>query len=272
MGVIAKPFGWILYQLYQMIGSYGIALIIFTIISKLVLLPFQVKSKKSTIAMQRIQPRLKELEKKHKNNKEAYAVAVQKLYKEENVSMTGGCLPLLITIPIMLGLYAVVRQPLTYMFGVTLDQLSQLAELVGISVEGKLTYYEIQIASQLGNFQAGAQSIVPGMPLVDFNFLGINLAAIPSFAKVDILWIIPLLSGGTSFFHSWLLKKKTPQAGNEQAANMSGMMTWMMPLMSAYIAFVVPAGLGFYWIISNILMIIQEPLIDLYLEKKEGTK
>ncbi|MBQ3055699.1 MAG: YidC/Oxa1 family membrane protein insertase [Oscillospiraceae bacterium] len=272
MGVIAKPFGWVLYQLYLLIGSYGVSLIIFTIISKLVLLPFQIKSKKSTIAMQRIQPRLKELEKKYKNNKEAYAVAVQKLYKDENVSMTGGCLPLLITIPIMLGLYAVVRQPLTYMFGVTADQLSQLAELVGLTVEGNIAYSEIQIASLLGNFQEGAQAIVPGLPMVDFNFLGMNLAAIPSWSKVDMLWIIPLLSGGTSFIHSWMLKKKQPQTNNEQAAGMTGMMTWLMPIMSAYIAFVVPAGLGFYWIISNILMIAQEPLMDWYLEKKEGAK
>ena len=102
--------------------------------------------------------------------------------------------------------------------------------------------------------------------------LMLALAAIPSFSRVDVLWIIPLLSGGTSFLHSWMLKKKQPQTNNEQVAGMSGMMTWLMPIMSAYIAFVVPAGLGFYWIISNILMIIQEPLIDLYLEKKEGKK
>ncbi len=269
MGFIAKPFGWVLAQLYSLIGSYGIALIIFTIFAKLILLPFQIKSKKSTIAMQRIQPRLKELEKKHKNNKEAYAVAVQKLYKEENVSMAGGCLPLLITLPIMLGLYAVVRQPLTYMFGVTADQLQQLASLVGVAVEGSISNYEIQIASMLGDFQAQAQAIVPGLPIVDFTFLGLNLAAVPSFSRVDVLWLIPLLSGLTSFGYSWMMKKKQPKVNNEQAESMNGMMTYMMPIMSAYIAFIVPAGLGFYWIISNILMALQEPLMELYLKKQE---
>lgn len=269
MGFIAKPFGWVLAQLYSLIGSYGIALIIFTIFAKLILLPFQIKSKKSTIAMQRIQPRLKELEKKHKNNKEAYAVAVQKLYKEENVSMAGGCLPLLITLPIMLGLYAVVRQPLTYMFGVTADQLQQLASLVGVAVEGSISNYEIQIASMLGDFQAQAQAIVPGLPIVDFTFLGLNLAAVPSFSRVDVLWLIPLLSGLTSFGYSWMMKRKQPKVNNEQAESMNGMMTYMMPIMSAYIAFIVPAGLGFYWIISNILMAAQEPLMELYLKKQE---
>ena len=275
MGFIAKPFGWVLAQLYSLIGSYGIALIIFTIFAKLVLLPFQIKSKKSTIAMQRIQPRLKELEKKYKNNKEAYATAVQKLYKEENVSMAGGCLPLLITLPIMLGLYAVVRQPLTYMFGVTADQVKQLAEVVGITMQGSASNYEIQIASMLGNFEAQARAIVPNLPLVDFHFLGINLASVPSFARVDVLWVIPLLSGLTSFGYSWIMKRKQPQMSGDQASGANGMMTYMMPLMSAYIAFIVPAGLGFYWIISNILMAVQEPLLDLYFKKQQakgGTK
>lgn len=275
MGFIAKPFGWVLAQLYSLIGSYGVALIVFTIFAKLVLLPFQLKSKKSTVAMQRIQPRLKELEKKYKNNKEAYATAVQKLYKEENVSMAGGCLPLLITIPIMLGLYAVVRQPLTYMFGVSADQLAKLAELVGVTVNGNIANFEIQIASMLGQKAAEAQAIVPNLPIVDFTFLGINLAAVPSFSRLDVLWLIPILSGLTSYAYSWMMKKKQPQMSGDQAAGMNGMMTYMMPLMSAYIAFIVPAGLGLYWIFNNILMFVQEPLLDLYLKKqaeKGGTK
>lgn len=275
MGFIAKPFGWVLAQLYSLIGSYGIALIVFTVFAKLVLLPFQIKSKKSTMAMQRIQPRLQELEKKYKNNKEAYATAVQKLYKEENISMAGGCLPLLITLPIMLGLYAVVRQPLTYMFGVSADQIAKLAEVVGLTIQGSASNYEIQIASMLGDFEAQARAIVPNLPLVDFHFLGINLASVPSFSRIDILWVIPLLSGLTSFGYSWMMKRKQPQVSGDQAAGMNGMMTYMMPLMSAYIAFIVPAGLGFYWIISNILMAAQEPLLDLYFKKQQakgGTK
>lgn len=274
MGFIAKPFGWVLAQLYSLIGSYGVALIVFTIFAKLVLLPFQLKSKKSTVAMQRIQPRLKELEKKYKNNKEAYATAVQKLYKEENVSMAGGCLPLLITIPIMLGLYAVVRQPLTYMFGVSAENIAKLAELVGITVQGSVSNYEIQIASLLGQKAVEAQTIVPNLPIVDFSFLGINLAAVPSFSRLDALWLIPILSGLTSYAYSWMMKKKQPPMNNDQAAGMNGMMTYMMPLMSAYIAFIVPAGLGLYWIFNNILMFAQEPLLDLYIKKQEkgGTK
>ncbi|MBE6915262.1 MAG: YidC/Oxa1 family membrane protein insertase [Ruminococcaceae bacterium] len=271
---IAKPFGWVLAQLYSLIGSYGVALIVFTIFAKLILLPFQIKSKKSTVAMQRIQPRLKELEKKYKNNKEAYATAVQKLYKEENVSMAGGCLPLLITLPIMLGLYAVVRQPLTYMFGVSAENIAKLAELVNVTVQGNVSNHEIQIASLLSQKAVEAQAIVPNLPIVDFSFLGINLAAVPSFARLDALWLIPLLSGLTSYAYSWMMKKKQPQMSGDQAAGMNGMMTYMMPLMSAYIAFIVPAGLGLYWIFNNILMFAQEPLLDLYIKKQEkgGTK
>ena len=271
--IITRQFGWVLEQLYLFIGSYGVALILFTIFSKLILLPFQMKSKKSTLGMQRIQPKMKELEKKYKNNKEQYAAAVQKLYKEENVSMAGGCLPLLITLPIMLGLYAVVRQPLTYMFGCTADQISALAKIVGITLQGSANNFEIQIASMLSGFRDQVAAILPNLPIVDFHFLGINLAEVPSFSQFNILWIIPILSGLTSLGYSLIMKQYQPApAAGDQAAGMNKMMTYMMPIMSTYIAFVVPAGLGFYWIISNILMAAQEPLLTKYYQNKEAKK
>ena len=81
--IISRPFGWVLYQLFELVGSYGVALILFTVFSKIIMLPFQMKSKKGMMEMQRIQPKLKELEKKYKDDKEKYAIAVQKLYKDE---------------------------------------------------------------------------------------------------------------------------------------------------------------------------------------------
>lgn len=272
--IITRPFGWILFQLYDIIGSYGIALIFFTIISKLIMLPFQMKSKKSMIGMQRIQPKMKELEKKYKNDKERYAIAVQKLYKEENVSLMGGCLPLLITMPIMFGLYAVVRQPLTFMFGLSQDIISKIAEIVGVSLNGMSTStMEIQIAAAMGNYVNQIHAIVPNLKIIDFYFLGINLAEVPSFTVINTLWIIPILSGISSFFYSWIAKKYQGNTeANAQAASMNNMMTYIMPLMSVYIAFVVPAGLGFYWIVNNLLMIAQEPLLNWYYTKYKPTK
>ena len=268
--IITKPFGWVLFQLFELVGSYGVALILFTVFSKIILLPFQMKSKKSMVDMQRLQPKLKELEKKYKNDKEKYSIAVQKLYKSENVSMMGGCLPLLITMPIMLGLYAVVRQPLTYMFGFNADLIKQIADIVGVATENmSMSNLEIQIASRMGEFQTQLTAIIPNLRVIDFHFLGIDLAGVPQFTQVTTLWIIPILSGATSFGYSWIVKRyQGPAAAENQQANMmSGCTTYMMPLMSVYIAFVVPAGLGFYWIINNLLMMAQEPALNWYYTK-----
>lgn len=274
--IITRPFGWVLYQLWEFIGSYGIALIIFTLLAKIILLPFQMKSKKSMVDMQRIQPQLKELEKKYKNNKEQYSLAVQKLYKKEKVSLTGGCLPLLLTMPIMLGLYAVVRQPLTFMFGFDQDLIRQIAEIVGVATDNvkNMSYLEIEIASKMGEFQTQLNSIIPNLKVIDFHFLGLDLAAIPQLSQISVLWIIPALSGLTSYAYSMLVKKyqPAPASNNDQAQAMNGCTTYMMPLMSVYIAFIVPGGLGFYWVVNNVLMMAQEPLLNWYYTKYKPSK
>lgn len=255
--IFTRPVGMVFNFLYETLGSYGLAIIIFTILAKLILLPFQMKSKKSMIGMQRIQPKMKELEKKYKDDKEKYAVAVQKLYKDENVSMMGGCLPLLLTFPIMIGLYAIIRQPLSFMLGYDATMIETLANQVGIAIEGPLSNLEIPIAAAAN--------------LIDFNFLGIDLSGMPSFKEVNLLLIIPVLSGLTSYLVSWVSKRYQP-APQEGQPNTSNMMTMMMPLMSVWIAFVVPAGLGFYWIINNLLSAAQEPILQWYYTKYKPGK
>ncbi len=270
--LIVQPFGWVLKQCFELTGSYGISLIIFTIIAKLVLLPFQMKSKKSMLEMQRIQPKMKELEKKYGNDKERYSLEVQKLYKKEGVSMFGGCLPLLLTFPIMFGLYSVVRQPLTYLLGLSADQISAIAEAMraaGVSVgEAQGYMLQINVASLLSKYHDIAASAIPNLGNIDFHFLGIDLAAIPNFKYITILWVIPILSGVSSYALSFLTRKSQGISSENQPGG--GFMNVMMPLMSVYIAFIVPAGLGFYWIINNILSAAQEPLLTMYYKKKQA--
>ncbi len=279
--LIVEPFGWLLKQCYNLIGNYGVAIIIFTILSKLVMLPFQMKSKKSMMDMQRIQPRLAELEKKYKDDKEKYALEVQKLYKKEGVSMFGGCLPLLITLPIMLGLYSVLRQPLTYIFGLSVDQINALADAfraAGIkdiaagAASGANYMVQIGVTSHIMQFPDIVAGIAPNLTGVDFTFLGIDLAAIPNFKYITPLWIIPILSGVTAWVSNWFLRKGQGKAMTEQAASTNKMMNLMMPFMSVWIAFMVPAGLGLYWITSNVLSAIQEPLLTMYYKNKANKK
>lgn len=281
MGFLSDIFGVLLKWCYNLINNYGVAIILFTILSKLIILPFQMKSKKSMLEMNRLQPKLKELEKRYKNDKEKYSMEVSKLYKKEGVSMFGGCLPLLITLPIMIGLYSVVRQPLTHIFGITPDQIAKMAEILqangvtaGITGAAAKSAYmlEMGVASYVKDYGNLFAEVAPVLNGVSFDFLGIDLAAIPNFKYITPLWIIPILSGVTSWFSGWLMRRSQGAPVNEQTKQTNGMMNVMMPAMSVYIAFVVPTGLGLYWIISNILSAVQEPLLTLYYKKKADKK
>ncbi len=270
--LIVEPFGWLLKICYNLVGNYGIAIIIFTLLSKLVILPFQMKSKKSMLEMQKLQPKLRELEKKYKDDKERYALETQKLYKKEGVSMFGGCLPMLITLPIMIGLYSVVRQPLTYIFDITPEQIQTLADAfraAGAKISSTSGYMlQIDVCSLISKYPDIVASITPNLTNLDFNFLGIDLSLIPNFKYITILWIIPVLSGLTAWVSNLLIRRSQGKQITEQAAATNGMMNIMMPLMSVWIAFMVPASLGLYWIISNVLTAVQEPLLTAYYKNK----
>ncbi len=270
--LIVEPFGWLLKICYNLVGNYGVAIIIFTLLSKLVILPFQMKSKKSMMEMQKLQPKLRELEKKYKDDKERYALETQKLYKKEGVSMFGGCLPMLITLPIMIGLYSVVRQPLTYIFDITPEQIETLADAfraAGAKITSTSGYMlQIDVSSLLSKYPDVVASITPNLTNLDFNFLGIDLSLIPNFKYITILWVIPVLSGLTAWVSNLLIRRSQGKQITEQAAATNGMMNIMMPLMSVWIAFMVPASLGLYWIISNVLTAIQEPLLTAYYKNK----
>lgn len=114
MSFLAKPMGYLLLTLYKMIGSYGISIILFTIVVKLILLPLTIKQLKSTREMSQIQPELKKLQEKYKNDKEKLNIKTMELYKEHKINPMGGCLPLLIQIPIIFGLFTLLRQPTNY--------------------------------------------------------------------------------------------------------------------------------------------------------------
>lgn len=115
MGIIANPLGWLLTQLYSVIQNYGITLIIFTLLVRFALYPLYAKQIKSTANMSAIQPKMKELQAKYSNDKETLNIKMMELYKEEKFNPMGGCLPMLIQMPIILGLFALLRNPLMYM-------------------------------------------------------------------------------------------------------------------------------------------------------------
>ena len=178
-------------------------------------------------------------------------------------------------------LKVVVRQPLTYIFEITPDQIAKMAEVLqangvtaGITGAAAKSAYmlEMGVASYVKDYGNLFTEIAPVLNGVSFDFLGIDLAAIPNFKYITPLWIIPILSGVTSWGSGWLMRRMQGAPMNDQAKQTNGLMNVMMPAMSVYIAFVVPAGLGLYWIISNILTAIQEPLLTVYYKKKAEKK
>lgn len=263
---IAVPFGYIMRLIYEVIGSYGLSIIAFSLLAKLVLLPLSVKTKKSMMDIQRIQPKLNELQKKYGKDQQKYAEEMQKLYAEEGVNPLGSCLPTLLTFPIMIGLYYVISKPLTYFMGLTAAEITSLADILGVATQNAYTM-EIEVAGLLFNNFDKVAHVSPNLMQVNFDFLGMNLAATPSFKAFNLLWIIPVLSGLTAFLQSYVTQK-LQGISQEQAGNMK-MMLYTMPLMSVYLGFILPAGLGVYWIANNIFMTLQEIILSRVMKPKE---
>lgn len=273
--VLVRPFAYILRWIYDWCNSFGWALILFTLLTRLVLLPLNIKSKKGMAAMQALQPKLKELEKKYQNDKQKYQEEVAKLYKKEGVSPMGGCLPTLLTLPIMFALYWPISQPLKYLMNLSAAQIAAVRDqliLIGAKVNGVLvsaTSSEMTLVQAMhDNFEA-VSSISENIFPMNLMFLGINLGAVPSFTKFNVLFLLPIISAGTAFLLSkittWLQERSTGVQNSQQ----NGMMTWMMPLISLWIGFSLPAGLTVYWIASNLVAMAQEVFTTYYIQKKK---
>ena len=266
LDIIAVPFGYIMRLIYEIIGNYGLSIIAFSLLAKLVMLPFSIKTKKSMLDMQRIQPKLNELQRKYGKDQQKLSMEMQKLYQEEGVSPFGSCLPTLITFPIMIGLYYVISKPLTYFMGLSAEEVTKLGELLGVVSENAYTA-EIQIAGLVSqNFDAVAH-VSEKLMNVDFNFLGMNLATTPSFKEFGLLWLIPILSGVTAFFLSTITLKM--QGTGDVQNSSTSTMKYMMPLMSVYFGFILPAGLGVYWIANNVFSALQEIILGIVMKPKQ---
>lgn len=271
--LVTRPFGLILMFIYQFVNSYGVAIILFTIITKLIMMPLSLKSKRGMMSMNAIQPKLNELQKKYKNDKVKLNEEMQKLYQQEGVSPMAGCLPTMITLPIMMALYYAVQRPLTFMMGLSTSEIATMATRLGITINNNSALMEINIANAAyKNFDL-VKDISAALKPINFNFMGIDLAATPSVGHLSILWLIPILSGLTAFLSSYIMQKMqgNTAATAQQNSTMRSMLI-MMPLMSVWIGFTLPTSMGIYWITGNIVMTIQEFLLTAYVKKTTPDK
>ncbi len=290
--LIVKPFSWLLSFFNSFTGNYGLAIILFAVVVKVILLYFSARGKRSMMQTQRLQPKLKELEKKYQNDRAQYQMAVQQLYKSEGVSMMGGCLWSLLPFPILLALYGVIRSPFETIMGFTppgtdpvpLETIhnavanagADLSTITDATTKAPLfssPYYQLDLSNALHEPFAQVRDTVGaeiGSKLVDinYNFLGLNLAATPT---LDFNWliIIPILSGLTAFLSMRLSTKMTAKiTGNVQQPGQGKMMMLMMPALSVYFGFIMPALMGVYWIANNVLGAVQDYFLTKHYMKK----
>ncbi|HIY38116.1 MAG TPA: YidC/Oxa1 family membrane protein insertase [Candidatus Agathobaculum merdigallinarum] len=279
---IVRPLGLILLGIFKIVGNYGLAVILFALLVKLVVIPLTIKSKKSMLAMSALNAELQQLQKKYANNRVKLNEEMQKLYDRHGVNPMSGCLPQFIPLIIMMGLYYAVQQPLKFMMGFGDDVIGQLANLVGVDMATAGYYGQITIAEKLGQIYQEAGGVWPDTVTaitngsgellnIDFSFLGLNLAQTPSISDPSIIWIIPILSGVTAYLSSYIMQKMQGTQ-NSAAAGQMKVLNILMPLMSLYFGFILPGAIGIYWIFNNVFSCVQEIVLTRILRGKQEKK
>ena len=289
MGAIANLFGYLLNFLYNLFNNYGIAIIVFTILLRIILIPITVSQQKSMKKNAKVQEKMKEIQKKYKNNPEKLNQETIELYKREKVSPFSGCLSSIIQIILIISVFWLVSKPLTYMKKVDSNKVNEYIEQIKTE-EGKTSAYpEIQVIQ--------TKSAEDSEVAINMDFLGLDLSKVPNQNLKDItVYIIPVLYVITSFVSIKMTnnmqdkakeKKKADkekkaaenkendeekaliseeEAKSEEAMeamqDMTKSMNYMIPIMSITIAFIAPLGLALYWLVSNIAMIIERIIIN----------
>lgn len=300
--IITVPFGYLLDWLYQFTTNYGVALILFAIVVQVVLMPMTAKSKKSMMKMSRLQPRIQEIQKKYENDKQKQQEAIQALQKEEGASLgCGGCLWSLLPMLILFPLYQVVRQPIQFMLHETAESAAQIVAIVKEGLpelfSGQNAYYEQLIASaHIPEFAAAIKEALPNVAErtlegLNFSFLGIDMGGVPVFNVFDSAkwawdwkhigaFLVPVISAGQQVIAS-LVSQKTNNsvitdekgledketAKNSQSAQTAKTMMWMMPIMSLWIGFTVPAALSLYWLVGGVVRMLADIVLTKHYRK-----
>mgnify|MGYP000530330579 CR=1 FL=1 len=300
---IAIPFGWVLSFLYSNINNYLISLFILVLIVRLILLPSSISQQKGSAKQMRLQPKVNRIRQRYTNGNPNPSREVQmkiqqetqELYQKEGFSATSaGCLPLLIQFPVMIGLYGVVYTPLSKVLAIKTDVVNALASLLSVEVtQNTSNKMEILLLDKLGSMDmtsltnlinkaaANANATISDAANYakeiitlkgQFNFLGIDLTQQPTVKEFNSLWLIPIAAFATAMLSSVVMYLRQRKTNPEMAKNPSmGCMTFMSPLMSLWFAFMFPAGVGIYWIMSNIVSFIQMIVLNYFYSPQKVT-
>ena len=287
MGSISNLFGYILNFIYELVQNYGLAIIIFSVLLKLVLLPLSIKQQKTMKKTAKIQSKVKELQEKYKNDQMRMNQEMMDLYRKENMNPFSGCLSSIIQILLLLAIFGLVRSPLTYMKKVDMDTINNYkTEMQQNEKPISASYPEISILKYVNENKGIEDSLY-----INMDFFGLDLSNIPQ-ENLDnpTVYIIPALYVLTSLVSMKLTTKMT-QSNNKKddvieikseenkgkeeadpqdmAAQMNKSMSWFLPVMSVSIAIIAPLGLALYWLVNNILMIAERLILNKLLKSEE---
>lgn len=293
MGAIANLFGYLLNFLYNTFNNYGIAIIVFSVILRIILIPVTIFQQKSMKKSAELQEKMKEIQKKYKNNPEKLNQETMNLYKTEKVNPLSGCLSSILQIIIILSVFWLVSKPLTYMKKVPQDTINNYVTEIKEAGSSTSAYQEIDVIKQKGQQDENVN--------INLDFFGIDLSMVPNANMKDLkVYIIPVLYVLTSFLSMKLTNKqaktkkketlaiaeksqdskeniekeeKDPAEEAEESMElMSNSMNYMFPIMAISISFVTPLGLALYWLVSNVLIMIERVIIDKVFDKKDEKK
>lgn len=270
---ICIPFAWLTRLFYSITGSYGLAIILFTLIVKLVLLPFQLKSKKSMLRMNRLQGKVKDIQTRYANNKQRQQEEMADLYAREGINPASGCLWSFLPFPILIALYSIIRLPLRYFMSMSTEAIEQVRELATSlgyeTAAGRVGYEQIYLAKFVHENWSSFQGKFPGLIDLNYNFLGLDLAdtarnVIGQFPGggwgVWGLLLLPIIAALAQLAMSVITMKGSGSADNGTGKTMM----YMMPLLTVWMGYSFPAALMIYWIANAVLSALQE----LFLNKK----
>lgn len=278
--------GYLLWWLYLLVQNYGVAIILFTVIIKMLLFPFSVKQQRSMVANSKLAEKQKQLQKLYAKDKQRLQIETQKLYEKEGVNPMGGCMTMFFPFLIMFGLYYTVLNPLQnalHLSNAAIDKaVAMLNHIPGLSAGFNQAYSQIEIVKNYGNLKpfltmfSGSEIWKLESFSHGFRFLGLNLLDTPCDASNIFgtlfrsnLWTIPIGCLVFSIVTQYFMFKLQPGMQQQQQQGCMKAMFYIMPLISAWFACTVPAAVGFYWIISTITGFLQTVVLNVWFSPED---
>ena len=286
----AEIFGYVLNWIYILVKNYGVAIIIFSVLVKIIMLPLSIKQQKTLKKNEKIQKEMKILQIKHKGNQERLNQEMIELYKREKINPFGGCFSVIIQFILLLAMFSLVRSPLTYMKQIDESVISEQINEIKKEDESKVVstaYPEMSIIEYVQE-----KNMTDSDMYINMQFLGLDLSKVPQENYQDIkVFIIPVLyvfSSVISIRISTMQMNKNKKENIDEEKNklideegkkeldqeemtqrMNKTMSWMMPILYVSVSLFAPLGLALYWLVNNIMMIVERLILNKIFSKEE---